>query len=117
MPAQSPGGTEGFTAQERAALKARAAELKAEARRARDADKAAAEPADVLAKIAEMPEGDRSLAERVHAAVLAAAPSWHPSCTTGSQGTRCRGKCCVSSAAGRWTRSATPRLASVLRPG
>ena len=73
MPAQSPGGTEGFTAQERAALKARAAELKAEARRARDADKAAAEPADALAKIAEMPEGDRSLAERVHAAVLAAA--------------------------------------------
>lgn len=68
----------GFSAQEKAAMKERAAELKAEARRGRAADKAAAEEAAVLAKIADMPESDRALAERVHAVVIAAAPELAP---------------------------------------
>jgi hypothetical protein len=50
---------DGFSAEERAAMKSRAAELKTEAKRARGAEKAAADEADVLAKIAEMPDGDR----------------------------------------------------------
>ncbi|MGH3692270.1 MAG: DUF1801 domain-containing protein [Microbacterium sp.] len=67
-----------FSAQERAAMKDRAAELKAEARRAKGAEKAAAEEADVLAKIAEMPDGDREMAERVHAIVSTVAPALAP---------------------------------------
>jgi uncharacterized protein YdhG (YjbR/CyaY superfamily) len=59
-------------------MKARAAEHKADARRGRGADKAAADEAAVLAKIAEMPESDRALAERVHAIVAAAAPDLAP---------------------------------------
>jgi uncharacterized protein YdhG (YjbR/CyaY superfamily) len=78
-----PGGkseraTGGLSAQERAALKERAAELKAEARRSRGAEKAAAEEQDVLTKIAEMPEPDRALAERVHSLVTTAAPELAP---------------------------------------
>ena len=61
----------GFTAEERAAMKARAKELKAEANKA-DAEAA------VLAAIAEMPEPDRSLAERIHALVKASAPALSP---------------------------------------
>ncbi|OLF15432.1 DUF1801 domain-containing protein [Actinophytocola xanthii] len=68
----------GFSEQERAAMKERAAELKAQARRGRGANKAAADEADVLAKIAEMPESDRVLAERVHAVVTTAAPELAP---------------------------------------
>src|SRR3972149_350011 len=60
-----------FTDEERAAMKARAQELKAEARA--DKDKADGESA-VLAKIAEMPESDRVMAERLHALVKASAP-------------------------------------------
>ncbi|MFG2330018.1 iron chaperone [Streptomyces sp. NPDC048604] len=67
---------EGFTADERAAMKERAKELKAPARGARGA-KADLEP-EVLAKIAEMPEADRALAERVHALVREAAPELAP---------------------------------------
>jgi uncharacterized protein YdhG (YjbR/CyaY superfamily) len=64
-----------FTADERAAMQERARELKAEAR----ADKDTAEgERDVLAKIAEMPEADRVLAERIHAIVKASAPSLSP---------------------------------------
>jgi uncharacterized protein YdhG (YjbR/CyaY superfamily) len=65
----------GFTDEERAAMKERARELKAEARASRDA--AAGERA-VLAKIAEMPGPDRALAERLHAIVKASAPSLSP---------------------------------------
>src|SRR3990170_291929 len=65
----------GWTAEERAAMKARARELKAEARA--DKDKAAGERA-VLAAIAEMPEPDRALAERIHAIVKASAPALSP---------------------------------------
>src|SRR5829696_7906375 len=67
--------SQGFTAEERAAMKERARELKAEARA--NKDKAAGER-DVLAKIAEMPEPDRALAERLHAIVKANAPELSP---------------------------------------
>lgn len=68
----------GFSAQERAAMKQRAAEVKNAARRARAADKAAADEADVLAKIAEMPDADRMMAERVHRIVSAVARELAP---------------------------------------
>jgi uncharacterized protein YdhG (YjbR/CyaY superfamily) len=66
---------EGFTAEEQAAMKERAKELKAEARA--DRDRAAGER-DVLAKIAEMPEPDRAMAERLHAIIKASAPALSP---------------------------------------
>ena len=61
----------GFTAEERAAMKERAQELKAEARRA-DGEKS------LLAKIAEMPDPDRAMAERLHAIITASAPDLSP---------------------------------------
>ncbi|MGW0252060.1 iron chaperone [Nocardia goodfellowii] len=70
--------SEGFSELERSAVKERAAELRAQARRGRGKDKAAADEAEVLAKIAQMPESDRALAERVHAIVTAAAPELAP---------------------------------------
>jgi uncharacterized protein YdhG (YjbR/CyaY superfamily) len=61
----------GFTAEERAAMKARATELRAEGKKgAKEADRLQ----EVLDKIAEMEPEDRALAERVHATVTAAAP-------------------------------------------
>jgi uncharacterized protein YdhG (YjbR/CyaY superfamily) len=63
--------SKGFTAEERAAMKERAQELKAEARRA-DGESA------VLAKIAEMPKPDRAMAERLHALIKASAPDLSP---------------------------------------
>jgi uncharacterized protein YdhG (YjbR/CyaY superfamily) len=65
----------GFTDEERAAMKERAKELKAEARAKKG--KADAE-SDVLAKIAEMPEPDRALGERLHAVIKANAPALSP---------------------------------------
>jgi len=62
----------GFTAEERVAMKERAAELKAQRSGKADGE------ADVLAKIAEMPEPDRSMAERIHAIVRATAPDLVP---------------------------------------
>jgi uncharacterized protein YdhG (YjbR/CyaY superfamily) len=70
--------SEGFSEEERAAMKERAAELKAEARRGRGAAKAAAEAADVQKAIEEMSQPDRGLAERIHAVVTSAAPSLAP---------------------------------------
>jgi uncharacterized protein YdhG (YjbR/CyaY superfamily) len=67
----------GFTAEERLAMKERAQELKAEARRGRGADKADGETA-VLAKLAEMPEPDRTMGERLHAIIKASAPDLSP---------------------------------------
>jgi uncharacterized protein YdhG (YjbR/CyaY superfamily) len=68
---------DGFTDEERAAMKERAQEPKAAARRgARDA-KADGE-SDVLEKIAEMPESDRAIAERLHAIIKASAPELSP---------------------------------------
>jgi uncharacterized protein YdhG (YjbR/CyaY superfamily) len=69
--------SEGWTDEERAAMKARAKELKAAARRGSRADKADGE-SDVLAKIAEMPESDRAMAERLHAIIKASAPALSP---------------------------------------
>ena len=69
--------SEGFTDEERAAMKERAKELKAAARRGPGADKADGESA-VLAKIAEMPEPDRAMAERLHALIKASAPALSP---------------------------------------
>jgi uncharacterized protein YdhG (YjbR/CyaY superfamily) len=65
----------GFSAEERAAMKERAQELKAEARRGR---RKADGESDVLAKIAEMPEADRRMAERLHALIKEAAPALSP---------------------------------------
>jgi uncharacterized protein YdhG (YjbR/CyaY superfamily) len=65
----------GFTAEERAAMKERAQELKAEARRGKG--KADGE-GDVLAKIAEMTEPDRSMAKRLHELITASAPDLAP---------------------------------------
>ena len=69
--------TKGFTDEERAAMKERAQELKAEARRGPRADKAGGESA-VLAKIAEMQGPDRAMAERLHEIVKASAPALSP---------------------------------------
>ncbi len=69
--------SEGFTAEERAAMKERAKEVKAAPRRGSRANPADAESA-VLAKIAEMPGPDRALGERLHAIVRASAPSLSP---------------------------------------
>src|SRR4051794_35281163 len=66
----------GFTDEERFAIKERSQELKAAARRGRGG-KADGER-DVLAKIAEMPEPDRAMAERLHAIVKANAPALSP---------------------------------------
>ncbi len=68
---------DGFTAEERAAMKERTQELKAASRRGPRANKADGE-SDVLAKIAEMAEPDRALGERLHAIVKASAPSLLP---------------------------------------
>lgn len=64
-------GSAGFSAEEKAAMKERARELKAEAQKA-DGEKA------LLEKFAEMPVADRTIAERVHAIVKAAAPGLAP---------------------------------------
>jgi len=69
--------SDGFTDEERAAMKERARELKAASRRGSRADKADGE-GDVLAKIAEMQEPDRFMAERLHAIVKASAPDLSP---------------------------------------
>ncbi len=67
----------GFTDEERVAMKERAQELKAATRRGPRADKADGESA-VLAKIAEMPEPDRAMGERLHAVIKASAPALSP---------------------------------------
>jgi hypothetical protein len=66
-----------FTDEERVAMKERVQEQKAAARRGPRADKADGEKA-VLAKIAEMPEPDRAMGERLHAIIKASAPSLSP---------------------------------------
>jgi uncharacterized protein YdhG (YjbR/CyaY superfamily) len=67
--------SKGFTTDEKAAMRERAKELKAESRRV--ADRADGER-DVLAKIAEMPDSDRVMAERLHALIAAVAPDLSP---------------------------------------
>ena len=71
--------SKGFPAEERAAMQERARELKAEARRGPRAKKNGADgEREVLAKIAEMAEPDRSMAQRLHAIIKAAAPALSP---------------------------------------
>ncbi|MEV4569874.1 DUF1801 domain-containing protein [Nonomuraea sp. NPDC049419] len=69
--------TDGFSEEERRAIKERAGELRKEASRDRG-DKAAAAELDVLSKIAEMEQPDRGVAERIHAIVTAHAPQLSP---------------------------------------
>ena len=66
-----------FTDEERAAMKERAREERATARRGPRAAKADGE-SDALAKIAEMRETDRAMAERIHAVIKASAPALSP---------------------------------------
>jgi uncharacterized protein YdhG (YjbR/CyaY superfamily) len=68
----------GFTAEERAAMKDHAEELKAAGRNSSRADKAAQAEQDVLAKIAGMRPSDRIMAERIHSIVKANAPALEP---------------------------------------
>jgi uncharacterized protein YdhG (YjbR/CyaY superfamily) len=69
--------SKGFTDEERDAMKERAQELKADARRGPRGDKADGE-GEVLAKIAAMQEPDRAMAERLHAIIKASAPALSP---------------------------------------
>ena len=69
---------DGFTEDERAAMKEHAKEMKASARRSGSKTAKADEEADVLAKIAEMTDSDRVLAERLHAIVKDTAPELSP---------------------------------------
>jgi len=76
MSAKKAGKTsDGWTEEERAAMKERAREMKAEARRGK---KKADGEKDVLAKFAELPKEDRAMAERLHAIVKASAPDLAP---------------------------------------
>ena len=80
-PAKTATATEepdGFTDAERAAIKERAQELRATKRGAGKANKAAEEAKALLAKIAEMPDKDRAMAEQVHAVITATAPDLAP---------------------------------------
>ncbi|CAM4431254.1 DUF1801 domain-containing protein [Deinococcus marmoris] len=69
--------SEGFTDEERAAMKERARELKGAARRSPRAARADGE-SEVLAKLAEMPEPDRVLGERLHVLMTSCAPDLQP---------------------------------------
>jgi uncharacterized protein YdhG (YjbR/CyaY superfamily) len=71
MPEKKPSRKDTFTAEERAAMKERARELKAAKNREEG-------ESDLLAKIAEMPKADRVMAERLHAIVTATAPDLAP---------------------------------------
>jgi uncharacterized protein YdhG (YjbR/CyaY superfamily) len=67
--------SQGFTQEERAAMREHAREVKAEARATKGK---ADEEGDLLAKIAEMPEPDRAVAKRIHALIKASAPTLSP---------------------------------------
>ena len=100
--------SKGFTDEERAAMKERLQELKAEGRRGPRADKADGE-SDVLAQIAAMPGPDRALAERLHAIIKANAPALSPKTWYGMPAYAKDGKvvCFFQSAAKFKTRYAT----------
>ena len=96
---------EGFTEEERGAMKERAKELKASTRRGKKGDG----ESDVLAKIAEMPESDRVIAERIHALIKAIAPDLSPKTWYGMPGYAKDGKvvCFFTAAAKFKSRYAT----------
>jgi hypothetical protein len=77
MSPKKAGQVKGFTDEERAAMKERVRELKAEARGGPRANQADGE-SEVLAKIAEMPDPDRAMAKRLHALIIASAPGLSP---------------------------------------
>src|SRR6266849_4311006 len=74
---KSAKAVKGFTDEERAAMKERVQELKAEARRGPRAKQADGE-SDLFAQIAKMPKPDRAMAERLHAIITASAPALSP---------------------------------------
>jgi len=76
-PSTAPKTSKGLTDEERAAIKEHVQELRAAARRGPRADKAD-EEREVLAKIAEMPQPDRAIGERLHALITASAPALTP---------------------------------------
>lgn len=92
MKAAASSAAGGFSAEERAAMKQRAAELRAEAKRGKAAEKAVADAAAVAEKIAGMPDEDRILAERVHAIVGEVAPDLAPKMFYGQPGYARAGK-------------------------
>ncbi|MEV6910686.1 hypothetical protein [Amycolatopsis sp. NPDC051071] len=100
---------EGFSAEEKAAMKEHAQEMKKSARRGSVADKAAAAEQDVLTKIAEMFDADRILAEGVHAIMKADAPMLAPKLWYGQPAYALDGKivCFFQGAAKFKTRYAT----------
>ena len=104
-PTETP--SESLSAEERAAIKERAAELK-RGRRGRGSAPADGE-SEVLAKIAEMSPPDRALAERLHAIITAAAPDLSPKTWYGMPGYAKDGKVmCFFQSAGKFkTRYAT----------
>ncbi|WP_122818139.1 DUF1801 domain-containing protein [Nocardioides pantholopis] len=95
MSTKGPDGTGsstgGFSAEERAALEARAAELTKERSRGRG-NRAAADELDVLAKVRDMEPADRAVAERIHAIVTESAPELAPKLWYGQPAYARRGK-------------------------
>lgn len=87
--------SEGFSEQERAAMKARAAELKTQGRAGKAAAKAEEAKAALLDKIAEMPDSDRVMAERLHSVVAEVAPDLAPKLYYGQPGYARDGKVVV----------------------
>ena len=86
---------DGFSTEERAAMKERAAELKAQGRRGKAEEKAAADAAAMAAKIAGMAQPDRAMAERLHDIVTEAAPVLAPKLYYGQPGWAKAGKVVV----------------------
>ncbi len=84
-PATSAKSYDGFDEEERAAMKERAQELKTATKRGSRSAEVDGE-SDVLAKIAEMPESDRVIAERIHAIIKASAPELTPKTWYGMPG-------------------------------
>lgn len=99
----------GFSAEERAAMREHAQELKKAARRASKAEKAAQAERDVLEKIAGMQPSDRAIAERVHAVITRTAPDLAPRLWYGMPAYALNGKVlCFFQSAGKFkTRYAT----------
>ena len=90
--ADADGSSGVFSAEEKAAMKERAAEVKAEKKRGKGRE---ADEANVLAKIAELSEPDRSLATRLHEIILEAAPQLSPKTWYGMPGYAKDGKVLV----------------------
>ena len=102
---------EGWTDEERAAMKERSRELKAAGRRGPRGKKADEESA-VLAKIAELPEPDRAMAERIHDVIKTSAPGLSPKLWYGMPAYAKDGKVVASSRARRSSSRDMQRSAS-----